>query len=185
MSGSWASWPGAFVNFARLHGSDVDIWMGTLSKSLAGCGGYICGCSGRWSRSLTFLAPGFLYSVGMPPRWRLPALAALQVMLDEPERLARLHHISSYFLQRAQAMGLDTGTSIGLAVVPVILGSSVLAARLSDALFQRGINVQPILHPAVPEKSARLRFFFSCDHTEAQIDQALEALKSELAKLNQ
>ena len=52
---------------------------------------------------------------------------------------------------------------------PAITGSSIKAARLSAALFKRGINVQPILYPAVPEKSARLRFFISCQHTEAQI----------------
>ena len=162
---------------------DVDIWMGTLSKSLAGCGGYIAGCRAL-VETLRYFAPGFLYSVGMPAQVAAPALTALQLMRDEPERLARLRHISRYFLNRAQAMGLDTGTSIGLAVVPVILGSSILAAQLSEALLRQGINVQPILHPAVPEKSARLRFFFSCEHTEVQVEQTLEALESALAKLN-
>jgi len=79
-------------------------------------------------------------------------------------------------LEQARAHGFDTGSSIGAAVVPVIVGSSALAARLSHDLFEQGINVQPILHPAVPEKSARLRFFLSCQHTRAQVDQALETL---------
>lgn len=160
---------------------DVDIWMGTLSKSFAGCGGYIAGCRAL-VETLRYFAPGFLYSVGMPAQVAAPSLAALRLMHDEPERLARLHRISRYFLEQAQAMGLDTGASIGIAVVPVIVGSSVLAAQLSDALFQRNINVQPILHPAVPEKSARLRFFLSCEHTQAQVDETLQALQDALAQ---
>nr|WP_298410300.1 aminotransferase class I/II-fold pyridoxal phosphate-dependent enzyme [uncultured Halomonas sp.] len=154
---------------------EVDIWMGTLSKSLAGCGGYIAGCRAL-VEPLRHFAPGFLYSVGMPAQVAASSLAALRLMQQEPERLASLHRISHYFLQQARHKGLDTGASIGLAVVPVIIGSSVRAAGLSDALFKRGINVQPILHPAVPEKSARLRFFLSCEHTEAQIDETLAVL---------
>lgn len=155
--------------------TDVDIWMGTLSKSLAGCGGYIAGCNAL-VETLRYLAPGFLYSVGMPAQVAAPAREALTLMREEPERVQQLHAISRYFLERARAMGLDTGSSIGAAVVPVIVGSSPLAARLSHQLFERGINVQPILHPAVPEKSARLRFFLSCEHTRAQVDATLAAL---------
>ena len=158
---------------------DVDIWMGTLSKSLAGCGGYIAGCR-ELVETLRYLAPGFLYSVGLPAQVAAPSLAALALMHQEPERVARLHAISRYFLEQARAQGFDTGSSIGAAVVPVIVGSSPLAARLSHDLFEQGINVQPILHPAVPEKSARLRFFLSCDHTREQIDRTLDALASAL-----
>ncbi len=154
---------------------DVDIWMGTMSKAMAGCGGYIAG-SKPLVETLRYLAPGFLYSVGMPAQVAAPSLAALQLMQQEPERVQRLHAISRYFLEQATARGLDTGKSIGAAVVPVIIGSSAAAARLSNALLEQHINVQPILHPAVPEKSARLRFFLSCEHTQAHIDQTLDAL---------
>ncbi|MCE7520545.1 aminotransferase class I/II-fold pyridoxal phosphate-dependent enzyme [Halomonas titanicae] len=154
---------------------DVDIWMGTMSKTMAGCGGYIAG-SKPLVETLRYLAPGFLYSVGMPAQVAAPSLAALQLMQQEPERVQRLHAISRYFLEQATTRGLDTGKSIGAAVVPVIIGSSAAAARLSNALLEQHINVQPILHPAVPEKSARLRFFLSCEHTQAHIDQTLDAL---------
>ena len=159
---------------------DVDIWMGTLSKSLAGCGGYIAGCR-ELVETLRYLAPGFLYSVGMPAQVAAPSLEALHLMQQEPERVIALHEISGYFLARAKAMGLDTGKSIGAAVVPIIVGSSPLAARLSHQLFEQGINVQPILHPAVPEKSARLRFFLSCEHTREQVDHTLDELDTALA----
>src|SRR6185312_14167151 len=71
------------------------------------------------------------------------------------------------------------GGSIGAAIVPVITGSSIVAARLSQALFERGINVQPILYPAVPERAARLRFFLTAEHSEAQVREAAAILLEE------
>ena len=156
--------------------------MGTLSKSLAGCGGFIAG-ERALVENLKFAAPGFVYSVGMAPALAAAALAALQCMLAEPARVKTLQERGRQFLALAGAAGIDTGTSTGNAVVPAITGSSLRAARLARALFDRGINVQPILHPAVPEKSARLRFFLSCQHEERQIAQAVRVLAEESARL--
>jgi 8-amino-7-oxononanoate synthase len=158
-------------------GTQVDIWMGTLSKALAGCGGYIAGETALID-NLKHLAPGFLYSVGMPPPMAGAALAALELMQAEPERVARLRARGEFFLAQAKAAGLNTGTSAGLSILQVITGSSVRAVSLSAALFEAGINVQPILYPAVPEHAARLRFFLSSEHTEAQIAHAIETLCS-------
>jgi 8-amino-7-oxononanoate synthase len=166
----------------ELDGGCVDIWMGTLSKSLAGCGGYIAG-EMALVEHLKFLAPGFLYSVGMSPPLAAASLAALKCMQREPERVTVLQERGQFFLEQAKLVGIDTGTSTGLAVIPTITGSSIRAARLSAALFERGINVQPILYPAVPEKSARLRFFVSCQHTEAQIQQTVQMTAEEFEKL--
>jgi len=157
-------------------GAAVDIWMGTLSKTLAGCGGYIAGQSALVEH-LKFLAPGFLYSVGIPAQVAAPALRALQLLQAEPERVARLRARSNYFCQQARQAGFDVGDSQGLAVIPVLTGSSLKAAQLSERLLAEGINVQPILYPAVPESSARLRFFITCDHTESQIDATMTALQ--------
>jgi 8-amino-7-oxononanoate synthase len=162
-----------------LAGSDVDIWMGTLSKSLAGCGGYIAGETALVEH-LKFMAPGFLYSVGMSPPLAAASLAALQCMLREPERVAALQSRGAYFLKQAQFAGIDTGSSSGYAVIPAITGSSLRAAKLSHALFERGISVQPILYPAVQEKSARLRFFMSYQHTDEQIDETIRVLADEM-----
>ena len=161
--------------------TDVDIWMGTMSKTLSGCGGYIAG-NQALVETLRYFAPGFLYSVGMPAQVAAPSLKVLELMAQEPERVAKLQEISRYFLEQAQARGMNTGQSIGSAVVPVIVGSSPLAAHLSNALLEHDINVQPILYPAVPEKSARLRFFLSCEHTQAHIDETLDVLEKLLAK---
>jgi 8-amino-7-oxononanoate synthase len=164
-----------------LAGTDVDIWMGTLSKSLAGCGGYIAG-STALVEHLKFLAPGFLYSVGMAPPLAAASLAALEYLQRDPARVATLHARGALFLRLAREAGIDTGHSAGISVIPAIAGSSTRAARISAALFDRGINVQPILYPAVPEKQARLRFFMCCEHSEADVRATVEALKEETAR---
>jgi 8-amino-7-oxononanoate synthase len=161
---------------------DVDLWMGTLSKSLASCGGYIAG-SAEMVEYLKYTAPGFVYSVGLSPSNAGAALSALQVLQRQPQRVARLHELAALFLRLAKERGLNTGLSAGTPVIPVIVGSSVKSLHLSGALFERGINVQPILYPAVPDDFARLRFFITTNHTEAQIHATVNAVADELAKL--
>lgn len=153
----------------------VDIWMGTLSKTLSACGGFIAG-SRDLVAYLKHSAPGFVYSAGLPPVLAASALESLAIMQAEPERVTRLQANGALFRRLAQEAGLNTGTSAGYSIVPVILGSSVAAARMSAALFARGVNVQPILFPAVPEASARLRFFLSAGHTEDDIRATVTAM---------
>jgi 8-amino-7-oxononanoate synthase len=162
-----------------IPGDAVDIWMGTLSKTLSGCGGYIAG-NHALVEHLKFLAPGFLYSVGMAPPLTAASLASLKYMRAHPELVKTLQARGAYFLKLAKAADIDTGTSAGISVIPAIVGGSTRAAKLSHALFDRGINVQPILYPAVPEKLARLRFFMSTEHSEADIRLAVDTLAAEL-----
>lgn len=165
-----------------IDGRQVDIWMGTLSKALASCGGYIAGDKALVEH-LKLAAPGFLYSVGMAPPVAAAALAALHKLRSEPQRVRDLQARGALFLELTRAAGIDTGYSQGLAVIPAITGSSIRAGRLAEALFKRGINVQPILYPAVEEKAARLRFFVSSQHTEEQIRRTVAALAEELDRL--
>jgi 8-amino-7-oxononanoate synthase len=165
-----------------LKGDDIDIWMGTLSKALASCGGYVAGESALVEH-LKCAAPGFLYSVGMPPSNAAAALASLRVLRAEPWRAQTLRERGRQFLELARAMGIDTGLSAGFSVIPAITGSSLKAARLAEALYRRGINVQPIVYPAVQERAARLRFFISSEHSEAQIRTTCEALAQEQRRL--
>ena len=167
---------------ADIDRSGVDLWMGTLSKSLASCGGYIAGTAAL-VEYLKYTAPGFVYSVGISPPSAAAALAALTLLRREPERVTRLHELSSLFLALARERGLDTGLSGGTPIIPVIIGNSVKCLLLSRALFSRGIMVQPIIHPAVPERAARLRLFITTNHTEAQVRNAVGAIVEELAKL--
>jgi 8-amino-7-oxononanoate synthase len=149
--------------------TDVDVWMGTLSKTLAGCGGYIGGCRAL-VEYLRYTAPGFVFSVGMSPPDAAAALAALRVLRQEPERVARLQARCRAFLDLAKQAGLDTGHSGGSAVIPIIVGDSRLALGLSQALYDQGIFALPIVHPAVSPRNARVRFFLTSEHTAEQIE---------------
>ena len=153
--------------------ASVDIWMGTLSKTTSSCGGYVAG-NAALATVLKGTAGGFVYSVGLPPALAAGALASLDLLAGEPERVARLRHNGRLFLDLARQAGLDTGLSEGHSVVPVIVGDSLRAVRLSNDLLAAGVNVLPIIHPAVPEGQARLRFFITSEHSEEQIRQTVE-----------
>jgi 8-amino-7-oxononanoate synthase len=161
---------------------EIDIWMGTLSKSLVSCGGYIAG-SKDLVDFLKVAAPGFVFSVGMAPAAAAAALAALELLEREPARVRRLNDRAALFLRLVREGGLDVGGSIGASIVPIVTGSSIRAGRLAQALFDRGVNVQPILYPAVPERAARLRFFLTASHTEEQIRDTVDILLEESSRV--
>lgn len=158
--------------------TEVDIWMGTLSKTLVSCGGYIAGSS-ELIGYLKLALPGFVFSVAMAPPAAAAALAALDLLRHEPELVRQLNDRATLFLRLAREGGLDVGGSIGAAIVPIITGGSIQAGRLAQAMFDRGVNVQPILYPAVPERAARLRFFLTAEHSEEQIRDAVQILLEE------
>jgi 8-amino-7-oxononanoate synthase len=161
----------------------IDIWMGTLSKTLAACGGFIAGDAALVD-FLKHAAGGFVYSVGMPPPVAAAALAALGIVRREPERSARLHERAHQFASACRQAGLDLGTSVGEAIIPVMTGDSIRAAALSQRLAQRNVNVQPIIAPAVPDGLARLRFFLSSEHDADDIAASVEAIAQEFAALS-
>ncbi len=158
---------------------DVDIWMGTLSKTLSSCGGYICGTR-ELIDVLKYQSPGFVYSVGLPAASTAAALKSLEVLQRSPDRVKRLQENGQFFLAECKALGLDTGVSDGYAVVPVIVGDPVLAIRLTDRLFQRGVNALPIIHPAVQLKTDRVRYFITSEHTRDQLSYAARVTREEL-----
>lgn len=161
---------------------EVDLWMGTLSKSFASCGGYIAG--GRAViEYLKCTSPGFIYSIGMSPPNTAAALSALRILKAEPERVTQLHQNASLFMALSKAQGLDTGMSHGSSIIPVIVGDSLKAVQLCQTLAQQGINVQPMIFPVVPQNMARLRFFMSSTHSEDQIRSTIEILGNEVTKL--
>ncbi|MGK0298754.1 MAG: 8-amino-7-oxononanoate synthase, partial [Gammaproteobacteria bacterium] len=125
----------------------------------------------------------FVYSVGISPPVAAAALEALNILIEEPERVTKLQENGKLFFDAAKAVHLDIGYCQGYAVIPVIVGSSLIAAKLSNILFDQGINVQPIIYPAVEERAARLRFFLSSTHTEEQISSTVEKVAKELNSL--
>ena len=161
---------------------EVDLWMGTLSKTLSSCGGYVAGSKGLIDY-LRCSAPGFVYSVGLAPPVAAAAAAALKIMRDEPERVAQLSENATFFLERARAAGLDTGPSIGAAIVPIMTGGSIRAAQVADRLRRQAVNLQPIIYPAVPERAARLRLFISSLHDRAQLARVTEQIADAMAAI--
>jgi 7-keto-8-aminopelargonate synthetase-like enzyme len=165
---------------AGLGAEQVEIWFGTLSKSLVGCGGYVAG-----SRALIDIlrgrAPGLVYSVGIPAPTAAASLAALRILQREPGRVARLRRNAAALRDGAQRLGLDVGTAWGEAIVPVILGEELRTLRAAEDMENAGIVTFPVLPPGVPQGTARLRLFASAAHQEADIAAAIGALSRVVA----
>ncbi|MBI1375363.1 MAG: aminotransferase class I/II-fold pyridoxal phosphate-dependent enzyme [Phycisphaera sp.] len=115
---------------------DVDLWMGTLSKALASCGGYIAG-SNELIEYLAYTTPGFVYSVGIPPSNAAAALAAITLLHSQPQRVAKLHALSSLFLRLAKESHLDTGLP-ARSSAPVVI---VAVYMVAGARLLEGMNV--------------------------------------------
>lgn len=162
---------------------DVECWMGTLSKSFGSCGGFIGGTH-NLIEYLRYTTPGFVFAAGMPPANVGAALGALRMMKREPERVRRLQENSRLFLRLAREAGLDTGLCMETCVIPIITRSSLSALALSQALFDNGINAQPILYPAVAEDETRVRIFMTAAHTEDQIRHSVEVIAREWARIS-
>ena len=168
--------------YYQINPNDVDLWMGTLSKSFASCGGYIAGSSAL-VEYLKYTAPGFVFSVGMSPPNAAASLAAIRVLKADPQRAILLQNRAKLFLDLAKEQGLNTGMSKDSPVIPIIVGDSLKSIQLSQNLFKRGINVPFMIYPSVPQNGARLRFFITCNHTEPQIRSTIKILTEELGRL--
>ncbi|WP_143712517.1 aminotransferase class I/II-fold pyridoxal phosphate-dependent enzyme, partial [Streptomyces hygroscopicus] len=166
--------------FFGVDRSEVDLWMGTLSKTFASCGGYLGG-SARMVRWLRHTLPGFVYSVGLTPANAAAALAATELIVAEPHRVRALRRNAQLFLSLAASADLATGSSAHTPIVPCLLGDSARTLRVADRLFDRGVIADPIFHPAVEEGLARLRFFVTSEHREEDIRRAVSVLAEEVA----
>ncbi|MFA5505724.1 MAG: aminotransferase class I/II-fold pyridoxal phosphate-dependent enzyme [Vulcanimicrobiota bacterium] len=152
------------------------IWMGTLSKSLASCGGYLAG-SAQFINFLKHSLPGFVYSVGLTPPNTASALTALKILNREPERVEKLRKVSNHFGNLLKEAGLDTGSCAGIAVFPVFLDDPHETMRVNEQLHLAGVEGSGIVYPAVPKSQSRLRFFLSNRHSEERLERAVEILK--------
>ena len=167
---------------AGMPSNSIDVYMGTLSKTLASGGGYIAGDRGL-IEYLRFLCPGLIFSVGLSPADTAAAIAALEILEREPHRPRRLRERAKFFRQVARENGLTVGGDEESPVASLIVGDDKLAMLLSQNLLARGIEVQPIVRPAVSATTARLRFFLTANHTEEQILETVPAVAQELEKL--
>ena len=155
--------------------NEGDLWMGTISKALGSCGGYIAGRRALIDY-LKYTTPSMVFSTAAPPASAAAALMAIRVLLKEPERVSRVREQAGLFLKLADDSGLNTGNSDLTPIVPVILGNSRMCLWMSQELLKHGINAQPILYPAVPENASRLRFFLTAAHTDEDICRTVQCV---------
>ena len=161
--------------FFGLAGDDIDIKMGTLSKGLGTCGGYLAGKKAL-IEYLRYTLPGFVFSGGMAPPLAGAALEAVRLLRSDPTIMQRLQRNIKLFVSEAHKRGLDTCLAGDSAIIPILIGNDSDAFELSVALGHKGVFVPPAVYPAVPRNSARLRFCVISEHKPEQIIQALDTL---------
>lgn len=156
--------------------SDVDLIIGTLSKSFASCGGFLAG-SKELIELLHHFCPGLLlYSTGISPANTAAALAAVRLARAEPERVTRLQHNARRFKQLAEQHGLDCRTSVpGVPIVPLMIDDEQ-ALQLMSTLLEHKFIAHAVMHPVVPRDAARLRCFISSEHDEAMMTKMMDVL---------
>ncbi|PPD05771.1 MAG: 8-amino-7-oxononanoate synthase [Methylocystis sp.] len=154
----------------------IDLIVGTMSKTLASCGGYVCGKKQviDWFR---YTLPGFVYSVGLSPVILAAARTALRLMQEETWRIAKLADNAELFRTVAHEAGFSTGPAIGRGVVPILFSSDIETMWASQHLLENGYYVPPVVRIGVPKDGPRLRFFFSANHSEAEIRGVIQMLR--------
>jgi glycine C-acetyltransferase len=159
------------VDHFGMHGR-VDVQVGTLSKAVGVLGGYVAGTAAL----IDFLhhrARPFLFSTSHPPAVAAACIAAIDVLLQEPQLIERLWENTRLFKAGLQQLGFNTGMSAS-PITPVIVGDGPLAMRLSDRLFEEGVFAQGIGFPTVPRGKARVRTIVTAAHTPEELDFALQ-----------
>jgi 8-amino-7-oxononanoate synthase len=153
----------------------VDLIMGTFSKSLASLGGFVAG-ERQTVDYIKHFARSLIFSASIPPANVAAALAALEVIRTEPERRERLWAISKRVHRALQEMGFDTGHS-ETPIIPVIVGHDRKTFDFWRCLFDAGVFTNPVVSPAVAPQQSRLRTSFMATHTDKQMDKVLAAFK--------
>ena len=159
------------VDHFSLHGR-VDVQVGTLSKAIGALGGYVAG-SRSLIEYLQHRGRPFLFSTSHPPAVTATCLAALDVLMEEPELIDRLWSNTRFFKEGLKKLGFDTGASES-PITPVIVGEAAKAMRLSDRLFAEGVFAQGIGFPTVPRDKARVRTIVTATHTREDLQFALD-----------
>jgi 8-amino-7-oxononanoate synthase len=151
---------------------DVELIMGTFSKSLASVGGFIAG-SKDVIHYLKHNARSLIFSASLPPASAATVIEALNIMKEEPERIDKLWENTHYMLENFKAMGYDTRTSC-TPVIPLHVGEMMNAFKMWKQLDEEGVFINPVVPPAVPPNDTLIRTSFMATHTRKQLDEALE-----------
>jgi len=154
---------------------DVDLIMGTFSKSFASLGGFIAG-SHEAIEYIQHTARSLIFSASIPPANAAAALASLQIMQEEPERIQRLNEIGDFMRRRYRALGFDIGSS-ETPIIPIIIRDYQKTLLAWKRLFEEGVYTNPVLPPAVPPNLTLLRTSYIADHTDEQLETVLEIME--------
>ena len=160
------------IDHFGMHGR-VDIQVGTLSKAIGALGGYVAG-NRNLIEFLYHRARPFLFSTSHPPAVAAACIAALDVLIEEPQIMERLWENTRFFTEGLLRLGFDTGISES-PITPVIAGDSAKANQLSDRLFEAGVFAQAIGYPTVGRDRARVRTIVTATHTRDDLQYALDA----------
>ncbi len=160
---------------------DVDIIMGTFSKSFGSLGGFIAGDEDTIFY-VKHTARSFIFSASMSPANTGAVLASLEIMKSEPERIEHLWKIADRMRRGLKSLGFDIGSST-TPVIPVYIRDRIKTIFMWKALFDMGVYCNPVLPPAVPPTESLLRTSYIATHTEEQIDRALEIFEKAGKKL--
>lgn len=155
--------------------NDIDLVMGTFSKSFASVGGFIAG-SKDVIHYVKHKARPFMFSAAMSPAATATALKCLDIMETEPEHIQSLRKNSAYMSKNLKAMGYNTLNS-QTPIIPLLIGDDATAFMISQKLCAEGVFVTPVVRPAVPEGCALIRTSYMASHTQADLDYALEYLE--------
>jgi len=159
------------IDHFGVHGR-VDVQVGTLSKAIGALGGYVAGTQAL-IEFLYHRARPFLFSTSHPPAVAAACIAAIDVLLEEPEIIDRLWENTRFFKSGLEALGFNTGVSES-PITPVITGDGAVAMKLSDRLFQQGVFAQGIAFPTVAKDKARVRTIVTATHTRDDLQFALD-----------
>jgi 8-amino-7-oxononanoate synthase len=154
---------------------DVDLLMGTFSKSLATVGGFVAG-SAEVVDYIRHQARSAIFSAAPPPASVASALKALEIVEREPERRKHLWDITATMRRELRTLGFDTGESAS-PVIPIVVGPDMQAFRMTVRLQEEGVFVNPVVSPAVPEGRAMIRTSYMATHKGEHLDLALSALE--------
>ncbi len=152
----------------------TDIIMGTFSKSLASLGGFIASDFDTINY-LKHSARALIFSAGIPPASAATVLEALKIIKSEPERIERLWENTSYAEKCLKQENFDTGNST-TPIIPIFTGEDTKTFIYASMLLDKGVYVNPVVHPAVEKNKGILRFSLMATHTKEQINIALEKL---------
>lgn len=154
---------------------DVDLIMGTFSKSFASLGGFVVGDK-KVISYIKHFARALIFSASITPASVATVLVTLDVIETEPERRERLWQITEKMKSGFQAMGYDTGPS-ETPVIPLMIGKDELTFMLWKLLREDGVFTNPVIYPAVPKDQALIRTSYSATHSDEELDAVLASFK--------